>query len=105
MFLYIHFYFLPFLHLCILFPFYVSFYYKCPYFCHFNSLVCSSISVLCVCVSSVLQVLKLPKLLYPWPGFNEHCDIWTFLLATHCLPRTSAAEKGVMVLERGKGLF
>lgn len=53
----------------------------------------------------VLQVLKLLKLLYQWPGFNEHCDIWTFLLTTKCLLCTSGAEKGVMVLERGKGLF
>lgn len=66
----------------------------------------SSLLFSCECASvSAVQVPKLLKLLYQWPGFNEHCDIWTFFVNPKMLFCTHLVLKEVlMVLERGKGL-
>lgn len=67
---------------CLIWFSHISFLNSFSLFCCIAFAFWSASLLLCVCVyvcASVPQVLKLLKLLYQWPGFNEHCDIWTFL--------------------------
>lgn len=46
----------------------------------------------CSCVSSAGA--EIAQITVSVAQFNEHCDIWTFLSTTKCLPCTSGAERG-----------